>query len=199
VLKKRDKVIGPFAIFFSKKRENRHMPQNEWNRRRVQGCQMVCFQTKNPNFGHIWRVLEWKMLLYFYDHLEYFTATWYNVWSFGVVCGHLVYSYVLVCLDQEKSGNPGADVFFAEKMKNKIALPDECQDNSFIKLPIAISSYFLPRNLNDFHQGSSQCTARQSCQIFLRTTYQMTAKYTKWPRNIPNSHKIYQMATKYTK
>jgi hypothetical protein len=23
-----------------------------------QGCQMVCFQTKNPNVGKIWRALE---------------------------------------------------------------------------------------------------------------------------------------------
>jgi hypothetical protein len=29
--------------------------------------------------------------------------------------------------------------------------------------------------------------------------YQMATKYTKWPQNIPNGHKIYQMATKYTK
>jgi hypothetical protein len=43
----------------------------------------------------------------FYDHLEYFTAVWYNLQPFGVVCGHLVYIVsVLVCLDQEKSGNP---------------------------------------------------------------------------------------------
>jgi hypothetical protein len=27
----------------------------------------------------------------FYDHLEYFTAIWYNLWPFGIVCGHLVY------------------------------------------------------------------------------------------------------------
>jgi hypothetical protein len=27
----------------------------------------------------------------FYDHLEYFTAIWYNLWPIGVVCGHLVY------------------------------------------------------------------------------------------------------------
>jgi hypothetical protein len=52
---------------------------------------MVCFQTKNPNFGKIWRALEWKMLLYFYDHGEYFTVIWYNLWPFGVVCCHLVY------------------------------------------------------------------------------------------------------------
>jgi hypothetical protein len=29
--------------------------------------------------------------------------------------------------------------------------------------------------------------------------YQMTTKYTKWPQNIPNNHKVYQMTTKYTK
>jgi hypothetical protein len=27
----------------------------------------------------------------FYDHLEYFTATWCILWQFGTVCGHLVY------------------------------------------------------------------------------------------------------------
>jgi hypothetical protein len=27
----------------------------------------------------------------------------------------------------------------------------------------------------------------------------MATKYTKWPQNIPNSHKIYQMATTFTK
>jgi hypothetical protein len=29
---------------------------------RKQGCQMVYFQTKNPNLGKIWRALGWKML-----------------------------------------------------------------------------------------------------------------------------------------
>jgi hypothetical protein len=31
----------------------------------AQGCQMVCFQAKNPNLGKFWRALEWKMLVYF--------------------------------------------------------------------------------------------------------------------------------------
>jgi hypothetical protein len=31
----------------------------------VQGCQMVCFQTKNPDLGKIWRALDGKMWLYF--------------------------------------------------------------------------------------------------------------------------------------
>jgi hypothetical protein len=47
----------------------------------------------------------------FYDHLEYFMAirynlhmaVWYSLWSF------VIFSPNLVCLDQEKSGNPGAD------------------------------------------------------------------------------------------
>jgi hypothetical protein len=31
----------------------------------VQGCQMVYFQTKNPNLGKFWRALEWALLVYF--------------------------------------------------------------------------------------------------------------------------------------
>jgi hypothetical protein len=29
----------------------------------------------------------------FYDHLEYFTAIWYHLQPFGIVCGHLVYFF----------------------------------------------------------------------------------------------------------
>jgi hypothetical protein len=32
---------------------------------RDQGCQMVYFQTKNPNLGNLCSVLEWKILVYF--------------------------------------------------------------------------------------------------------------------------------------
>jgi hypothetical protein len=32
-----------------------------------QGCQMVYFQTKNPDLGKFWRALQWKMLVYFMD------------------------------------------------------------------------------------------------------------------------------------
>jgi hypothetical protein len=45
----------------------------------------------------------------------YFMTIWYNLWSFGIVCCHLVYFVViwcifsrLVCLKEEKSGNPAA-------------------------------------------------------------------------------------------
>jgi hypothetical protein len=36
----------------------------------------------------------------------------------------------------------------------------------------------------------------QGCQIFHGTIYQNGEKYTKLPQNIPNGHKIYQMAVK---
>jgi hypothetical protein len=32
-----------------------------------------------------------ESVVIFYGHLEYFTAIWYNLWPFGLVCGHLVY------------------------------------------------------------------------------------------------------------
>jgi hypothetical protein len=44
-----------------------------------QGCQMIYFQTKNPNLGKFWRVLQWKMSVYvFYEHLVslYFMDIW---------------------------------------------------------------------------------------------------------------------------
>jgi hypothetical protein len=70
---------------------------------------MVCFQTKNPNFGKNLEGLGMENVVLFYDHLEYFTDIWYNLQSLGIVCGHLVYFSVLVCLEQEKSGNPGVE------------------------------------------------------------------------------------------
>jgi hypothetical protein len=64
------------------------------------------FQTKNPDLGKFWRVLQWKMLLYFMGiwpilrlfgtfsgHLVYFMAIWYIFPRFGM-------------LHQEKSGDP---------------------------------------------------------------------------------------------
>jgi hypothetical protein len=48
----------------------------------------------------------------YYDHVEYFTAIWYNLWPFVKNCGHLVFFPTLLCLDREKSGNPAADRCF---------------------------------------------------------------------------------------
>jgi hypothetical protein len=64
------------------------------------------FNSKTPNMDKIWSALEWKMLLYF-------ITVWNIFQSFGKICNCLVYFSVLwfifpilVCLDQEKSGNP---------------------------------------------------------------------------------------------
>jgi hypothetical protein len=65
---------------------------------RSQGCQMVYFQIKNRNLGKFWRVLQWKMLVYFIDiwsilrpfytyngHLVYFVVIWY-IFSILLYC-----------------------------------------------------------------------------------------------------------------
>jgi uncharacterized membrane protein len=68
---------------------------------------MVYFQTQNPNLDKFWRALLWKMLVYF-------MTIWNILRTFGIICGRLVFFVaiwyifpILVCLDQEKSGNPG--------------------------------------------------------------------------------------------
>jgi hypothetical protein len=47
-----------------------------------------------------------KNVCIFYDHLEYFTAIWYNLWLFGIVCGHVVYFSHFSMFGPKKSGNP---------------------------------------------------------------------------------------------
>jgi hypothetical protein len=49
---------------------------------------MVCFQTKNPILGKFWRVLQWKMMIYFMD-------TWSILRSFVIFYGHLVQFVVI--------------------------------------------------------------------------------------------------------
>jgi hypothetical protein len=63
------------------------------------------FQTRNPNLGKFWSVLQWKMLVYF-------LAIWYILRPSDLFCGHLVYCMVIGfsfprfgILYQEQSGN----------------------------------------------------------------------------------------------
>jgi hypothetical protein len=42
----------------------------------AQGCQMVYFQTKNPNLGKFFRPLDLKNIAVFYGHLECFKNKW---------------------------------------------------------------------------------------------------------------------------
>jgi hypothetical protein len=49
-----------------------------------QGCQMVCFQTKNTNLGKFLRALDWKMFVYYFilQTDRYFMTIWYILSSF---------------------------------------------------------------------------------------------------------------------
>jgi hypothetical protein len=66
------------------------------------------FQTKNPNLGKFWRVLQWKALVYFLAiwstlrSVGIFVAIWYILWSFGTF-------FPLWYLNREKSGNPARE------------------------------------------------------------------------------------------
>jgi hypothetical protein len=66
------------------------------------------FSNKKYQFGYILVGLGMEnfYIPILYYHLEYFIAICYNLWQFGIVCCHLVYLPILVCLDQEKSGKP---------------------------------------------------------------------------------------------
>jgi hypothetical protein len=46
------------------------------------------FQTKNHNFGKVWRVLQWKILVCF-------MAIWSILLPFGIFLGYLVYFRVI--------------------------------------------------------------------------------------------------------
>jgi hypothetical protein len=70
----------------------------------TQECQMVYFQTKNPNLGIFRRVLKWKMFCY---RLEYFIVLWCILWQVGKISGRLVYYYLFWYVLPRKSGNPG--------------------------------------------------------------------------------------------
>jgi hypothetical protein len=92
----------------------------------VQGCQMAFFETNNSDLGKFWRVLQWKMVVYYLAIRSIFRL-------YRILCGHLVYFMVIwyiffrfVILYHEKSGSPGG--FF---------LPCNCfllLSNSFISI-----------------------------------------------------------------
>jgi hypothetical protein len=74
---------GPVHLLHRTIYRKREQPARNGSVTRNQGCQMVCFQTKNPNLGRFWRAFEWKMLVYFMVILNF-------LWPFGIFYGHLV-------------------------------------------------------------------------------------------------------------
>jgi hypothetical protein len=63
--------------------KNSFLPSANKRGIRHQGCQMVYFQSKNPNLGIFWSALVWKMMVFllpfgmFYGNLENFVAILY--------------------------------------------------------------------------------------------------------------------------
>jgi hypothetical protein len=55
-----------------------------------EGCQMVCFRTKNPNLGKFWSVFALEDVGIFYGHLVHFMVFCYILWAFGMGRGNLV-------------------------------------------------------------------------------------------------------------
>jgi hypothetical protein len=84
-----------------------------WSWPRTQVCQIVNFQKKIPSLGKFWRVLQWKILVYF-------MAIWYILWYLGILCGHLVYFPVLVyCTTTNLAtlpGHRGGPWYFSTKL-----------------------------------------------------------------------------------
>jgi hypothetical protein len=71
-----------------------------------QGCQMVNFQTQNPDLGKFYKVLQRKMLVHFVAIRSIFPPFWYILRPFDIFCGHLAYFPRFGMLRLEKSGNP---------------------------------------------------------------------------------------------
>jgi hypothetical protein len=65
------------------------------------------FRAKNPNLGKFWRVLRWKILVYFKTIWSILHTANGNIsWPVGIFCGNLVYFSPFGILDQDISGNP---------------------------------------------------------------------------------------------
>jgi hypothetical protein len=64
-------------FFRSKKSANVMQP-------RFQGCQTVCFLTKNPNLGKFWKAVDWKILIHF-------MTIWNILPTFGIFYDHSVH------------------------------------------------------------------------------------------------------------
>jgi hypothetical protein len=67
------------------------------------------FWNQKSQFGQILEGLAMEDVGVFYGHVVYFMCIWYILVSFGIFMVIWYIFPVLVCLDQEKSGNPGPD------------------------------------------------------------------------------------------
>jgi hypothetical protein len=89
----------------------------------VQGCQMVCFQTKTPNLGKFYlEGLRLDNVYIFYGHLEYFMEIWDILWPFGIFCIHLVHFFRFWYHVQRKIWQPWWGLYDAAREPRKQGL-----------------------------------------------------------------------------
>jgi hypothetical protein len=94
---------------------------------------MVCFQTKNPNSGQFWRVLQCKMLVYFMD-------TWSILWSFVIFYGHLIYFFPFWHFVPRKIWQPCLD-----RPRVRVNCGDRSEDSFFLFFLL----FFRGKNLDE--------------------------------------------------
>jgi hypothetical protein len=116
----------------------------------LQGCQMANFRTKNPTLGKFWRVLQWKMLVYFMSVWSILWPVVYILWPFGIFYGYLEYGIWNFFLHfgmlyQVKSGNP-ADLRWRRKENISSKLFSRYRIK---KVQMYIHTYLLPTHVAD--------------------------------------------------
>jgi hypothetical protein len=95
---------------------------------RHQGCQMVCFQTKNPKLCKFWWALDWKMFIYclaIWNILRIFYEYLVHLCSFGTFFPVLVSctkkNLATLCATIRQAENKTfVDIFGAKKSGKKV-------------------------------------------------------------------------------
>jgi hypothetical protein len=65
-----------------------------------QGCQI---SNQRFQFGKKLEGPGVKNVVIFYDHFENVSVIWYNLWPFGIVCGHLIYFFPFWYVETKKN------------------------------------------------------------------------------------------------
>jgi hypothetical protein len=81
----------------------------------------------------------------FYDNLEYFTAIWYNLWPFCMVCGHLVYFFKFGIFGARKIWQPLCkhDISMQTRSQGKV----QYSSHFSVIMDSGQTDHYLKRNL----------------------------------------------------
>jgi hypothetical protein len=76
-----------------------------------------------PKMGKFWRVLQWKMMVYFMDTWSILRSFCYILCTFGTVRGNLVYFPRFGILYREKSGSPDRCIISSRQCLLNLHIP----------------------------------------------------------------------------